>query len=202
MYPTYYACSRCQEKFQFQFRDAMYYVGPAPAVGQVGFDDLLSVNLRPGWCRDCECLCVVEDILPVRAFEDAYGAARSGRQVDYPALTFYRDASEPVKEVGNYLRWRMARIHPARALCCGRSLYQLMDVAQPILKHDGCEYGFIEPWYQVSGYNGPGPGVGRPANIRLFDAEGILIGQLTWRNDDERMWDIEPLQYPPPVVDD
>lgn len=196
MIPSYYACGSCQKKFTFAFREAWYHVSTATGGTQVAVDDLLPVNLRPGWCKDCEAVCAVEDIEPLRVFEDAYGAIRSGRSVDYPVRSEYMEAQVAMQQARDYLRWRMGRVRPARALCCGGSRYQLMDVAQPILKHEGCEYGFIGPLFQISGQNGPEPGIGYAANIRLYDAEGVLIGKVTWRKDDVRMWDIEPLAYP------
>lgn len=53
----------------------------------------------------------------------------------------------------------------------------------------------------IGSYNGSGPGISAPANIPLYDAEGELLGQLTWRKREGGMWDIEPLQYPQ-VADD
>ncbi|HEX8615452.1 MAG TPA: hypothetical protein VF800_29575 [Telluria sp.] len=202
MLPNNYTCSSCHEKFEFEFRQARYYLGAAPLGKQVAFGDLLQVNVRPVWCKDCECVCVVEDIASLRVFEDAYGAARNGRPLEYPVYSDYMEAAEVVKSVGDHLRWRMGRRHPARALCCGGSRYQLMDVAQPILKHAQCEFGFIESGYHIGPYCGPGPGVYSPANIRVYDGEGVLIGQLTWYKREEDMWDTEPLKYPPPVADD
>lgn len=202
MFPNSYVCSSCHEKFAFDFRQAYYYLGATPLGKRVAFDDLLPVNVRPAWCKDCQRVCLVEDIAPLRVFEDAYGAARNGRPIEYPVYSEYMEAPMVVATVGEHLRWRMGRRHPARVLCCGGPRYQLMDVAQPILKHADCEFGFIEALYSIASYNGPGPGVRSPANIRVHDGEGILIGQLTWRRDEERMWDMEPLQYPPPVADE
>lgn len=203
MLPNSYVCSSCRTKFHFQFREARYYVGTGPAGSRVAYDDLLSVNIRPAWCKDCDGLCLVEDIASLPMFEGAYAAARSGRTVDYPADTQYMDAAQAITELGDKLRWRMARRHPPRALCCGGSRYQLMDVAQPVFKHAQCDFGIVAPEMAFAGpFNGPGPGVYSPANMRLYDAEGELIGRLTWHKREERMWEIEVLQYPPVVADD
>ncbi|NHZ32323.1 hypothetical protein [Massilia rubra] len=202
MFPSHYACSSCHEKFEFAFREAWYYVGTEPVGNQVAYDDLLSVNIRPAWCKDCDCLCLVEDIASVRVFEDAYGAARGGRKVDYPGDTEYMDAAGALKEIEDQLRWRMGRRQAPRALCCGGARYQLMNVAQPLLKHAQCDFGVVEPKSCfVGAYCGPGPGERSPANLRVYDAEGDLIGQLTWNKREQRMWAVEPLQYPLPVAD-
>lgn len=202
MFPNSFSCSSCREKFEFEFLAACYYLGAAPLGTQIADDDLMPLNVRPAWCKDCERVCLVEDIASLRVFEDAYGAARNGRPLEYPVYSECMEAAEVVKKVGEHLRWRMGRRHPARALCCGGSRYQLMDVAQPILKHADCEFGFIEARYFIGSYCGPGPGVRSPANIRVYDGEGVLIGQLTWRKDEEGLWDIEPLEYPSPVADE
>ncbi|MFB9245825.1 hypothetical protein IV454_01580 [Massilia antarctica] len=202
MLPDCYVCSSCHERFDFKFREAYYYTGAAPADKQIADADLLWVNVRPAWCMDCECVCVAEDIAPLRAFEGAYGAARAGQPVEYPAYTAYMKAPDALRELGDQLRWRMGRRHAARALCCGGLRYQWMDVAQPLLKHAECDFGFIEPRIHIGSGCGRGPGVSSPANIRLYDPEGELIGQLTWRKEDGRIWEIEPMRYPPPVADD
>lgn len=202
MLPNGYSCSSCHEKFEFEFRQACYYLDAAPLATQVADDDLLPVSVRPAWCKDCERVCLVEDIATLRVFEDAYGAARSGRPIEYPVHTDYMEVPNAVATVAQHLRWRMQRRHPARALCCGGTRYQWMDVAQPLLKHAGCEFGFIEGRYHIGGFCSPGPGVYSPANIRVYDGEGVLVGQLTWRKAGEDLWDIEPLQYPPPAADE
>lgn len=89
--PTYYYCSSCQEKFEFKFRRACYYVGPLPVGKQVPDDTLLEVPVRPAWCKDCACITIVEDIAPLRVFEDAYAAARSRRAITYPVLSEFGD---------------------------------------------------------------------------------------------------------------
>ncbi|NHZ78932.1 hypothetical protein F2P44_06510 [Massilia sp. CCM 8695] len=202
MLPDLYVCSSCHEQFDFKFREAYYYVGAAPAHEQIADADLLWINLRPAWCKDCECVCGVEDIAPLRAFEGAYGAARAGQPVEYPSYAKFMEPADAIRELGDQLRWRMGRRRPARALCCGGSRYQWMDVAQPLLRHAQCEYGFIEPRIYIGSGCGPGPGIYAPANIRLYDPEGELIGQLTWRKQDGSVWDIEPMRYPPPAADD
>jgi hypothetical protein len=85
--------------------------------------------------------------------------------VAYPLNTELMDSAEVEKEVGKYLRWRMERRHAARALCCGRSNFQFMDVAQPLFKHADCEFGVMEPVHHIGSYNGPGPGVYSAADI-------------------------------------
>lgn len=189
------------EKFPFNVREVLYYVGEAALGNQVAEDDLLTPPLRPAWCKDCESVCVVEDIVTVRELENIYGAVRSGTVVEYPISTQYMTPEAAAQEVEPYLRWRMGRRHPARALCCGGVNFQVLDVEQPLFKHEGCEYGFIEGRYSIGGGCGPGPGVRAPANIRLYDTEGELIGNLTWRKYQEDKWDVEPMTYPPVVVE-
>jgi hypothetical protein len=199
--PTYYKCSSCHEEFRFKFRSAYYYAGTATFDKKVADADLLPIPVRPAWCKDCEAVCLVEDIAPLRAFEDAYGAVRCGRTIEYPVDSRNCDPQVVQKDVARLLRWRMERVHRARALCCGRSNYQFMDVAQPLLKHDGCEFGFIEQGFMCGSYNGPGPGVRSPANINIYDNEGILIGRLTWWNQVENSWETESAEYEPMVED-
>ena len=76
-----------------------------------------------------------------------------------------------------------------------------MDVAQPLLKHQECDFGFITAWSWLSSHNGPGPGVRSAANIRLYDSEGQLIGLLTWWDRESASWAVEPAAYPPSVED-
>lgn len=198
MPPNLYMCDACGERFEFAFRDAAYYVGPivGPLSAQVADADLLTVPVRPAWCKDCGVVSVVEDIAPLRAFEDAYGAVRAGRQVEYPIPSAWLEPEEMQDEFASYLRWRMSRRHVARALCCGRSNYQFLDVAQPLLKHQECDFGFITPRTWLGGHNGPGPGVRAPANIRTYDAEGHLVGVMTWLDRASSTWTIEPAAYP------
>jgi len=199
MLPSSYACTSCGERFEFAHRDAVYHFNSdsAPIGGQVPGADLFPVPVRPGWCKSCATVCLVEDIAPVRAFEDAYGAVRVGRAVEYPLATEVLDPQQAQDELATYLRWRLGRRHPPRALCYGRTNYQLLDVAQPLLKHAGCDFGVVEPQFLLLGsYNGPGPGVYSPANIPVYDSEGSLIGLLTWRPRGSDTWDVEPTEYP------
>jgi hypothetical protein len=197
--PNHYKCSSCHEEFYFAIRTVCYYTGTVPLGKTVADADLLAIPARPAWCKHCEALCIAEDIAPLRAFEDAYGAVRCGRTVEYPLYSEYWDPADVQQEIANLLRWRMGRIHQARTLCCGRSNFQFMDVAQPLLKHEGCEYGFIEPMIVVQSHCGPGPGVKSAANFYVYDPEGVLIGKLTWRNQDEVSWKVEPAMFAPIV---
>jgi len=196
--PNYYACSACQEVFKFEFRDAVYYISDQtlPRDGRVAGTDLIDVPVRPGWCKDCGAVCLVEDIAPVRAFENAYGAVRAGGHVEYPFESAHMSTQKAQDSLAVYLRWRMGRRREARALCCGRANYQLLDVAQPLLKHQECEFGFVEPRITIGGYNGPGPGVYRAANIPIYSGEGELLGRLTWRDRGSDTWAVDPAAYP------
>jgi len=199
MLPSHYACTSCGERFEFAHREAVYYFNfdSAPIGSQVRGADLFAVPVRPGWCKSCATVCLVEDIAPVRAFADAYGTVRAGRAVEYPSATEFLDLQQAQDEIATYLRWRLGRRHPPRALCCGRTNYQLLDVAQPLIKHAECDFGVVEPRLLFPGpHNGPGPGVYSPANIRVYDSEGCLIGLLTWRPRNSETWDVALTEYP------
>lgn len=201
--PSHYACTGCGKRFAFEFRRAVYYCGTSPIGGQLPDADVLQVPVRPGWCKTCDKLCAIEDIQPLRTFEDAYGAVRAGKDVEYPEETFNYDLPEAIDRIATYLRWRLGRAHPSRALCCGGTDYQFLDVEQPLLKHAECEFGVVEAVYPYSGpYNGPGPGVYSPANIRVFDGEGELIGRLTTRSlGGATLWEVVPAAYGAPQSD-
>ncbi|RZI85322.1 MAG: hypothetical protein EOP38_05325 [Rubrivivax sp.] len=201
MIPFAYVCTSCQMHFEFKHRSAEYYVGKVPMAAKVDSADLLPVPVRPAWCKDCNDLCISEDIASLRDMENAYGAARRGLTVEYPFGTEFMDRAEAEKEVGKYLRWRMERRHAARVLCCGGSNFQFMDVAQPLFKHADCEFGTIEPIHHIGSYNGPGPGVHSAANIPVYSTEGELIGMLTWRKMGESTWCVDPTSYPPDADD-
>lgn len=201
MLPSYYTCNSCHDEFRFTVRDGYYYIGGKQIKTQVASKDLLEIPVRPVWCKECAVVSVVEDILPLRAFENALGIVRRGQPVEYPIGTEPLEQSDAEELVGAYLRWRMTRRHAARTLCCGKANYQFMDVAQPLLKHAECDFGFIEPVHVFFPHCGPGPGVNSPANIRLFNTEGELIGLLTWLKQGEWIWSVEPLSYPPDLED-
>lgn len=201
MLPTYYVCTACGERFEFSKREAVYVTSSnaAPLAGQLQSGDLLQVPVRPGWCKDCDKVTIVEDIAPLRDFENAYGAVRAGKAIEYPVDTTNmaaQDAQEAQAAVESYLRWRMGRQHAPRALCCGGIRYQFLDVATPLLKHHECEFGFIEGRSHIGGYNGPGPGVYSEANIPVYSSEGVLIGRLTWRERGSDVWQVVPDEYP------
>lgn len=201
--PNLYLCNACGERFPFAFRDAVYYLGaatPAPT-GPISGVDIFDVPTRPAWCRDCDVVCIVEDIAPLRAFENAYGAVRAGGKVEYPFVSEWIDPQEVKAELQAYLQWRMSRRHVARALCCGRSHYQLLDVKQPLIKHQECDFGFITGQSHIGSYNGYAPGVRSPANMRVYDSEGELIGRLTWWDQATNTWTVEPAAYPPIELD-
>jgi hypothetical protein len=202
MLPLSYSCSGCKESFQFNVREACYYVGIMRLDKRVADADLLMPPVRPAWCKDCDSVCIVEDIAPLRAFENAYGAVKSGKSVEYPTETECMEPAVAETEIKAFLHWRMGRRHPARALCCGGSNFQFMDVAHPLLKHADCDFGVIESSQShVGPYNWSGPGINSPANIRLYDTEGTLIGLLTWRNRDDGTWAVEAMSYAP-LTDD
>jgi hypothetical protein len=196
--PSCYFCSACNERFEFAIREAVYYIGShsGELSGQVPSGELLEAPARPVWCKDCATVSIVEDIAPLRAFERAYGAVRAGRHVEYPVSTEGMSAQESSDAVGAYLRWRMGRRHLPRALCCGGTNFQHLDVETPLLKHQECDFGFIEGRFFISGYNGPGPGVYGAANIRVYNGEGELVGRLTWRERPSNVWTVDPARYP------
>jgi hypothetical protein len=197
MVPNYYACSSCQEKLEFSFRSACYYVGSAPLAQQIAEADVLFAPARPAWCKDCEHICIAEDIAPLRAFEDAYGTVRAGLSVEYPIQSECWEPTEALDKLAAHLRWRMERRHAPRVLCCGGANFQFLDVEQPLFKHAGCEFGVVNPIYSVSSFNTPRPGVYVPANIRVYSTEGELIALLTSWKYEERKWDIDVMQYEP-----
>lgn len=201
MIPFAYVCTACKIQFDFKYRSADYHVGDVPMGSQIDGSDLLPVPVRPAWCMDCKGFCIAEDIATLRDMENAYGAVRLGRPVEYPIATKFMDNADAECEVGKYLRWRMGRRHAARALCCGGSHFQFMDVAQPLFTHADCDFGVIEPVYNLGSYNGPGPGVYSPANTPVYTGEGELIGVLTWRKVGDTTWRVEPLGYPRCVED-
>ncbi len=200
MIPTEYYCNSCLTKFQTPFTKAYYYLGSTAMGQQVEDSQLLGIPMRPAWCKACEVICGAEDILPLRDFENAYGAARAGKEIDYPVNSEYMRASSVVGEVARYLSWRMTRRHIPRVLCCGGTNFQYLDVAQPLIKHAGCEFGFIQGSFRI-GSSTPGPGYYSPADFRVYDTEGTLIGKLTWRRAGIEGWDTEKLSYPAPVED-
>ena len=144
MLPSYYTCTSCRERFTFSQHDARYHFGSTPTGGPVADAALFTVPVRPGWCKACSTVCLVEDIAPLWDFERAYGVARTGRPVVYPVP---------------------------------------------------CEFGLIEPSFQVVSFNGPGPGVYSAPNIRVYNGEGDLIGLMTWRNRETKMWDVVTAAY-------
>ncbi len=200
MIPTEYYCNSCLTKFQTLFTRAYYYLGSAAMGQEVPDSQLLEIPMRPAWCKTCAGICGAEDILSLRDFENAYGAARAGKEIDYPVYSESMHAESIVGEVARYLNWRMTRRHVPRILCCGGTNFQYLDVAQPLIKHAGCEFGFIQGWYRI-GSSIPGPGYYSPAEFRVYDTEGVLIGQLTWRRRENEGWATEKLSYPAPVDD-
>lgn len=198
MLPSYYQCTSCRERFELAHTESCYYFNfdRVPLGVRVPAADLHAIPVRPGWCKDCAAVCLVEDIAATRVFEDAYGAVRAGRSVEYPLQTEHLDLQQAQEELATYLRWRFARRHPARALCCGGTSYQFLDVAQPLLKHEGCDFGVVEPGYIIGGGTYRAPSVDRPANIRVHSEEGDLIGLLTWQPHGPDTWDMVPTAYP------
>ena len=197
MLPSKYCCSSCNESFFFPFADAYYYLGKAAAGQLIASKDLLAVPMRPAWCKDCASLCPVEDIATVRDFENAYGALRSGKQIEYPFSSENLDTDVALSNMAVYLQWRMTRRHAPRALCCGGNRFQYMDVELPLFKHAECDFGYLKPWYLLPGpYNGPGPGIRSAANFRFYTPEGELAGQLTWYERQEEKWQSKRLAYP------
>ncbi|MFZ6679341.1 hypothetical protein [Undibacterium sp. Tian12W] len=197
MLPSFYICTACNEKLSFPFYQAYYYLG-SNAMGQLVRDeDLLAIPVRPAWCKTCTSLCAAEDIASLRDFENACGAVRSGKPVEYPLETEHMDQDMAISKIQSYLRWRMSRRHKPRALCCGGHDFLYTDVEQPLFKHAGCDFGSMEPQYWLPGsHNWQGPGISSPADIRIYDAEGELLGQLTWHKREENKWDTEKLSYP------
>lgn len=203
MLPMAYRCSGCDEKFSFPFRDALYCLGGSPESGEIANTDLFHIPLRPAWCLDCGTLTVVEDIAPLGVFEGAYAYVRSGRHVEYPISTEDLTPEEADDEVTAFLRWRMARRHAPRALCCGGARYHFMDLAQPLIKHAGCETGYVAKGGWHLGASIPiRIGLHSRVETRTYNAEGELIGLLTWYDRDSKVWGIEPAAYPPSEPDE
>ncbi|MBI1771850.1 MAG: hypothetical protein HYR68_05810 [Burkholderiales bacterium] len=147
MIPNRYTCSSCNESLPVPNADNYYYMGPGTIGVPIDNEDLYLIPVRPAWCKDCASLCIVEDIKSVRDFENAYGAVRSGKIVEYPGTTENMDNEAALHEIKTFLQWRMSRRRTARALCCGGPNYQFMDVAQPLFKHAECDFGYMEAQY-------------------------------------------------------
>lgn len=197
MLPNFYICTSCNEKLFLPFREAYYYLGSSTMGQLIRNEDLFAIPVRPAWCKTCSNLCIAEDIASLRDFENAYGAVRSGKAVEYPLETEYMDQELAIHEIQSYLRWRMSRQQKPRALCCGSHDFLYTDVGQPLFKHAGCDFGSMEPRCIFPGaHSWHGPGISSPADIRIYDAEGELKGKLTWRKREENAWDTEILTYP------
>ena len=108
--PRRYRCTGCSERFEFAHREAVYHLSPEPLGTQVSDSVLYPVPVRPGWCQDCARVCLVEDIQPLRAFEAAYAAVRTGMAVRYPKETEALDLARARGDMAAYLRWRMNRV--------------------------------------------------------------------------------------------
>lgn len=197
MLPSHYVCTCCHTEFRFEFHEADYFLGEGDIGDEVSDGNLLAVPLRPAWCKDCGHVCPVEDIEPLSTFEAAYAAVRRGLAFDYPFSSQIGEPAHHLAEVEAYLRWRMGRRRAARALCCGGSNYQLMDVAAPLFKHAECDFGVVEAGMSVVGSYNWSPGISGPSNTRVYNAEGELIGLRTWLHSDRSTWTIEKLSYPP-----
>ncbi|HEX7644700.1 MAG TPA: hypothetical protein VF472_21055 [Burkholderiaceae bacterium] len=195
---NYYQCTGCGEKFNFPFSHGKYYVGKEPLSNRVHIDDLLTVLARPVWCKDCDILSLVEDIAPLQIFEGAFATSKAGKRIEYPVETESWGQEGAVAEAGRYLRWRMERVHGERALCCGGSNYQRMDVPEPLFKHRGCDFGVVEAQsrFFIGPHSGWGPGVRSVANFPVWDSEGVLLGRLTWFDRENDVWQVEPANYP------
>ncbi|MFL6656779.1 MAG: hypothetical protein ACJ8GW_01805 [Massilia sp.] len=196
--PTAFACSACGEKYLMPAWDVGYFLGKLPFGSKIADADLMSMPVRPAWCKDCDKVCKAEDIAPLRVFENALGATRAGVPIEYPFDSRDMDPAHVRNEMAAALAWRMARRGAARALCCGGSNFQYLDVAQPLLKHAVCDFGFIEPVYEITirSYCGPGPAAKTAVDVRIFDSEGELVGSLSARNRDDATYDAEPTSYP------
>ena len=195
--PRRYRCTGCTELFEFAHRDAVYHLSPEQLGTQVSDSALYPVPVRPGWCQDCARVCLVEDIQPLRAFEAAYAAVRSGMAVSYPKETEALDPAKARDDMAAYLRWRMNRVRPARALCCGGTHFQCLDVPQPLFKHAACDLGVVEAeHFPIVSFNGPGPGVTSDAMLPIYSAEAELLGMLTRRVQGSDLWQVQASSYP------
>jgi hypothetical protein len=203
--PNSYVCTGCGAEFPLAVPDYAVYLfdsDGSPLAGTLDGSTLHQIPVRPAWCKTCRHVTVVEDIAPLRAFEDAYAAVRAGRNVEYPQATEWQEPAAARDTIGAYLKWRLGRRHAARALCCGGVRFQFLDVEQPLFKHLDCDFGVIEPKpLFVGAFVGPGPGVYSAANFSVHDGEGKLIGRLTWRERGSSIWQVEPAHYPPPEED-
>ena len=100
--------------------------------------------------------------------------------VSYPKETESLDPARARDDMAAYLRWRMNRVRPARALCCGGTRFQCLDVPQPLFKHAACDLGVVEAeHFPIASFNGPGLGVTSDALLPIYSAEAELLGMLT-----------------------
>jgi hypothetical protein len=199
MLRSFYQCSSCRERFDVAPSDGCYHFNfdRTPFGSQIPSSELYRVPVRPCWCKDCAAVAFAEDIPAVRVFEEAYAAVRAGRPVEFPLETGHLDPPLVQEQVATYLRWRLLRRHPPRSLCCGGTNYLFMDVPQPLFKHEGCDFGFIESWGFIGGGVYRAPTALNPANIRVYSEEGDLIGLLTWQPNGPGSWNVIPAAYEP-----
>lgn len=190
-------------RVQIQFRSAYYYAGTATFDKKVADADLLPIPVRPTWCKDCEAVCLVEDIASLRAFEDAYGAVRCGRSIEYPVDSRNFDPQVVQEDVAHLLRWRMERVHRAGRYAAGDRIISLwtsrshcsstMAANSGLLNRESCLDLTTDP---VQVY------VAQPTSISTTKKEfWSECGRLTWWNQVENWWATESAEYDPIVED-
>lgn len=206
MYPSYCRCSECLEKFPSLGHDAFYYLGDQDSPTKVSHEEILEVLGTLAWCVHCNRLTYAEDIESIEVFEMNMAKARLGHTISYPVyIEDYGRSKRPsympgrfwqfhleeaefrMEEFRRYMRWRYERKTLPKALCCGSHYHFLIEGPGPWVRHDTCQYGVLKEIHLAfASFAFPS---------RLYSTEGWLIGVMTEWNEEERSWNVEPMNY-------
>lgn len=202
MYPSYVTCNQCQERFDFSFKGASYYLGKALFPETVADAELLDIPRQAVWCRGCDRASWAENIKSVREFEQALAAYRLEKKIECPFYCLDKEIFSEYSQKWELERffalmaWRYERTTLGKTLCCGSPYFHALEDEERPLRHAPCEYGTLKCWYWIGSGGRPPTG---PLNLRFYSSEGWLMGMLKDWNEERQGWNVEAMNYHCPI---
>lgn len=190
MLPDSLVCNQCQETYSFPWRSGLncYAANVLDIDGEsaVRDIDMLPMAQKPVWCRRCEGPSYAEDLRDLRDYEQASAALKSGKAIEFPFASEFCDAATAAEIFSRHLALRLARGGPGLCVVCAGTDYVELGAHGPVLRHEPCDYGVLEPRFHIGSVNDRG-------NVhRLFDGQGRRIGRLGHWNETAHAWMILP----------
>ena len=183
MTPDSLECTECGHSYKFPTTSYVYYIGEKEAPFGIQGHEMLEVPTKPVWCCDCNSPSWVEDIRPLKEYEESYAKVNKGIDIRFPISNYMMENELALKIVLHYIHMRTNRSSKTSCLECGSSAF--LPIPETLLKHDECNNGILKEVFVVGGGT-------YLLNKLVFDKNGTQLGRLEHFDFEIDAWGFKP----------